>query len=194
MLSAAKPVYPLPQCTICTHTLVDRTTTPAATILAVAYDKNFKKNWSNRRRRPYQSTNAAITYMPSTIPKNPRHELYYNYCAPQWSKKRTPHKWTRVHDETKSSDAFLLRKRLQLTSQRLRRFLGLNYNDIVISVLSINIFVNNNKIVRRSENHWFSCSRRRPVKLFDSDCKLKNTKIVVACSDIGPQYGFYSKQ
>lgn len=43
MLSAAKPVYPLPQCTIRTHTLVDRTTTPAATILAVAYDKNLKK-------------------------------------------------------------------------------------------------------------------------------------------------------
>jgi len=64
MLSAAKPVYPLPlQCSTHAHTrlagiqLRRRQSWPSRTI------KNLK-NWSHRRRRPYQSTNVAITYEP----------------------------------------------------------------------------------------------------------------------------------
>jgi len=156
MLSAAaKPVYPLPRCTIRTHTLVDRTATPAATILAVAYDKNLKK-----------------LVAPSPPPLSV-YECHYYLQAGRHSPVVDDRRWyrkTRVtrciiiivvlgndngenirdehprvqDDETQSSDAFWLRKRLQFTSHQLRRFLVLNprYNNISFT----NILFCNNKI------------------------------------------------
>lgn len=160
MLSAAKPVYPLPQRTIRTHTLVDRTTTPAATILTVAYDKNLKKTGrtvaaalislrmpllltsrsplADHRRpsRRYRKTSDTrciiiIVFLGNDNGENIRDE------HPEW--------YTRVqNEETRSPDAFWLRKRVQLTSQQLPGFLVLNSWHNNISFTNI-IFYNNKK-------------------------------------------------